>query len=85
MAENGSGIVSFKNFNIYVDQNQKIPQYVHFRCGSMHIKDSLKKIGKSYKLESHLLKQELEHDEIYEDIRKEKENEWLPYLKNDML
>ena len=51
----------------------------------MHIKDYLKKIGKSYKLQSRLLKQELEDDEIYEDIRKEKENEWLPYLKNDML
>ena len=51
----------------------------------MHIKDSLKKIGKSYKLQSCSLKQELEHDEIYEDNWEKKENEWLPHLKNDEL
>ena len=45
----------------------------------------MKKIGKSYKLQSCLLKQELEHDEIYEDSWEEKENEWLLYLKNDVL
>ena len=38
-----------KIFNGYVDQAQKIPQYVHFRCGLLHIKDSLKIIGESYK------------------------------------
>ena len=27
----------------------------------------------------------LEHDEIYEDTWEEKENEWLPYVKNDVL
>ena len=51
----------------------------------MHIKDSLKNIGRSYKLQPCLLKQELEHDEIFEDNWEEKENEWLPYLKNDVL
>ena len=85
MIENGPGIVSLKIFNGYVDQNQKIPQYVHLRCGLLHIKDSLKNIGKSFKLQSCLLKQELEHDEIFEDDCEEKENEWLPYLKNDVL
>ena len=51
----------------------------------MHIKDSLKNIGKSYKLQPCLIKQELEHDEIFEDNWEEKENEWLPYHKNDVL
>ena len=51
----------------------------------MHIKDSLKNIGKSYKLQPYLLKQKLEHDEIFEDNWEEKENDWLPYLKNDVL
>ena len=51
----------------------------------MHIKDSSKNIGKSYKLQPCLLKQELEHDEIFEDNWEEKEIEWLPYLKNDVL
>ena len=40
--KNGLGIVSWKTFNGYVDPVKKIPQYVHFRCGLLHIKDSLK-------------------------------------------
>ena len=32
-----------------------------------------------------MLKQELEHDEIFKDNWEEKENELLPYLKNDVL
>ena len=85
LIKNGSGIVSLKIFNGYVDQNKKIPQYVHLRCGLLHIKDSLKNIGKSYKLQPCLLKQELEHDEIFEENWEEKENQRLPYLKNDVL
>ena len=51
----------------------------------LHIKYSLKNIRKSYKLQPCLLKKELEHDEIFEDNWEEKENESLPYLKNDVL
>ena len=85
LIKNGSGIVSLKIFNGHVDQNKKIPQYVHFRCGLLHIRDSIKNIGKSYKLQECPLKQELELDEFFEDTWEEKENEWLPYLKNDVL
>ena len=85
MIKNGAGIVSLKKFNGYVDPGKKIPQYVHFRCGLLHIKDSLKNLGKSFKLQESLLEQELEHDEIYEENWKEKKNEWLPFLKNDVL
>ena len=45
----------------------------------------LRKIGESYKLQESLLKKELEHDEIYKDNWEEKENEWLPYVKDDVL
>ena len=72
LIKNGSGIVSLEIFNGYVDQNKKIPQYCHLRCGLMHIKHSLKNIGKIYKLQPCLLKQELEHDEIFEDNWEEK-------------
>ena len=72
LIKNGSGNVSLQIFNGYVDQNKKIPQYVHLRCGLLHIQDSLKNIGKSYKLQPCLLKQELEHDEIFEDNWEEK-------------
>ena len=65
--ENGAGIVSLKIFNGYVDQNKKIPPYVHFRCGRVHINKSLRKIGESYKFQKSLHKKELEHDEIYEN------------------
>ena len=42
--KNGADIVSLKIFNGYVDQNKKLPQYVHFRCGRIQINKSLKKI-----------------------------------------
>ena len=47
LIENGTGIISLKIFNGYVDQNKKRPQYVHFMSGRAHIKKSLKKIGES--------------------------------------
>ena len=43
------------------------------------------KIGESYKLQPSLLKQEMEHDEYYEDTWEEKDNECLPYVKTDVL
>ena len=51
LIKNAAGVISFKLLNGYVDQNKKIPQYVHFRCGRVHINKSLKKIGESYKLQ----------------------------------
>ena len=81
--KNRSGIVSLKIFTGYADENKKIPQYVHFTCGRVHMKNSLKNIGLSYKLQPRLLEQELEHDELYENTCDAREREWLPYLKND--
>ena len=45
--KNGGGIVSLKIFNGYVDENKKIPQFVHFRCGRVHFNQSLKKYVKA--------------------------------------
>ena len=42
LIKNGRGIVSSKIFNGYVDQNKKISQYVHFRCGRVHINENWK-------------------------------------------
>ena len=80
-----AGLVSLNISNGYVDENKKIAQYVHFRCGRVHIISSLTKIGISYKLKPSLLKQEMEHDEIYEDTWEARENEWLRYVKNDVV
>ena len=78
LIKNGSGVVSSKIFN-------GLHQYVHFRCGRVHTNSSLKKIGISYKLQLFLLKQEIEHNGIFEDTWETRENEWLPYVKNDVL
>ena len=85
LIKKGAGIVSLQIFNGYIDPVKKIPQYVHFRCGRVHINQKLRKIGESYILQESLLKKELEHDEIYEDTYEAKENECLPYVKNDLL
>ena len=45
----------------------------------------MKDIGITFKLQPCLLKQELEHDDIYEDTWEKKENDEMPYLKNDVL
>ena len=37
LIKKGTGIISLKVFNGYVDPVKKIPQYVHFRCGRVHI------------------------------------------------
>ena len=78
LLKNGAGIISLKIHTCYVDKNKKTPQFVHFRCGSVHIICSLKKIGISYKSQTSLLKQEMEHDESYEDTWEGRENHWLP-------
>ena len=44
----------------------------------------MKKIGVSYKLQPSSLEQEKDHDKIYEDNWEEKEDDWLPYLENDL-
>ena len=85
LIKSGAGIVSHKIYNGCVDEKKKIPQYVHFGCGRVHINQKLRKIGISYKLQENLLKKEIEHDDIYEDTWEAKENEWLPYVKNDVL
>ena len=47
-----------------------------------HLNYSLKKSGKTFKLQKELLKTEMNHDEIDYNV---KINEWLPYVENDVL
>ena len=56
-------------------------QYVHFRCGPVHRKNSLKDIGISYNIQPSLSKQELAHIEIYEDNWEEKKMNGYLILK----
>ena len=84
--KNGKSIIELKVFNGLIYKNIKqIPQYLHFRCGMIHLSYSSKKLGKTFKLPKELLKTEMSHDEIDENNWKDKKDEWLPYIKNDVL
>ena len=84
--KNGKGIIEVKVFNGLIEKNNKqIPQYLHFRCGMTHLNNSLKKLGKTFKLPKEILKTEMNHDDIDGDNYKEKKDIWLPYVKNDVL
>ena len=75
-----------KVFNGYIEKNKKgIPQYLRFCCGMTHLNYSLRKLGRTFKLQKELSKTEMNHDEVDGDNYKDKINEWLPYVKNDVL
>ena len=50
-----------------------------------HLNFSLKKLGRTFKLPKSLLKTEMNHDEIDENNWRDKKDEWLTYVKNDVL
>ena len=50
-----------------------------------HLSYSLNKLGKTFSLQEGLLKTEMDHDEVDYDNYKDKKDEWLPYVKNDVL
>ena len=52
--KNGKGIIELKVFNGYIQSKtstKQIPQYLHSRCGMTHLNYSLKKLGKTFKLQ----------------------------------
>ena len=61
-------------------KTKRIPQYVHLDVGEFNLIVVWKKISTSYKLQTWLIKQELDQDEIYEDTWPFKEVEGLPYV-----
>ena len=84
--KNAKGIISLRLLNGYMQIFKKqIPQNLIFRCRMAHLNYSLKKLGKTFKLQKELLKAEMNHDEIDENNWREKGEEWLPYVKNDVL
>ena len=50
-----------------------------------HLNYSFKKLGKTFKLQKQLLKTEKNLDDVDGDNYKDKIDEWLPYVKNDVL
>ena len=74
--KNGKGNIELKVFNGDIEKNKKqIPLYIHFRCGMTHLNSSLKKLGKTFKLQKELLKTEMNHDEIDYNNYKDKKDE----------
>ena len=83
--KNGKGIIELKVFNAYNDTKKQTPQYLHFGCGMTHLNYSLKKLGKTFKLQKELLKTGMNHDEVDGYNYKDEKDEWLEYVKNDVL
>ena len=88
IVKNGKGIIQLKVFNGFIQcktSTKQISQYLHIRCDMTHLNYSLKKLGKTFKLQKELLKTEMNHDDVDGDNYKDKIDEWLPYVKNDVL
>ena len=84
--KNGNSIIELQVFNGYNEKNKKqILQNLHLRCGMTHLNYSIKKLGKTFKLQKDLSKTEMNHDEVDGKNYEDKRNEWLPYVKNDVL
>ena len=60
-------------------------QNISLRCTMQHVNTKLSKWGESFNIPENLRKINFEITKINKDNYKEKENEWLPYLKNDVL
>ena len=58
---------------------------MHFRCGIILLNYSLEKLGKTFKLQKELLKTEKNHDEVDGKSYKNKKDEWLGFVKQDVL
>ena len=82
--KNGKSIIEIKVFNGYIGKKQ-IPQYLRFRCGMTQLDYSLKKLGKIFRLQKELLKSEMNRDEVDGNNYKDKKDEWLDYVQNDVL
>ena len=63
----------------------EVPQYVKFTCSKSHIKGSLEKIGREYRLQPELLKEEIEHSVNNKSNFTKLRHVWEPYLKLDVL
>ena len=50
-----------------------------------HLNYSLKKLGQTFELHKDFLKSEMNHDEVDVNNYKDKQSEWLPSVKNDVI
>ena len=83
--KNRKGIISLRIFIGYIQKKETKSSISFSRCGMIHLNYSLKKLGKTFKLQKGLLKTEMNHDEIDENNYKDKKLEWLDYIEYDVL
>ena len=50
-----------------------------------HLNHSLKKLGKTFKLQKELSKTEMNHIKVDGNNYKDKKDEWLDHVRNDVL
>ena len=73
-------------FSGFIQNNKKqIPEYLQFRCDMTHLNYSIKKLGKTFKLQKEILKTKINHDEVFSDTWRDKKSEWLVFVKNEVL
>ena len=85
LLKNGAGFFPLKIFNGYVGEVKKALNAFILGVERCILRILLENIGRSYNLQHCLLQTEFEHDEIYENTWEAKENEWLPYLRHNVL
>ena len=82
--KNGKRIIEMKVFNGYLEKKET-PQNHHFGCGMTHLNHSIKKLGKTFKLQKEVLKTERNRDENDGNNYKDKKHEWWDFVKKDVL
>ena len=84
--KNGKAKIELKIFNGYLEYFKKqIPQNIHFRCGMTLLNYSVKKLGRTFKLQKEMIKTEMNHDEVDGNNCKDEKDEWLDDVKQDVL
>ena len=71
--------------DILKKNKEQIPQYLHFRCGMNHLKYSLKNLAKTLKLQKNYYKLIWIMIKLIIINYKDKKDEWLDYVKQDVL
>ena len=75
-----------REFISYIHKGKKyIYKYLIFRFDMTHLHHFSKKSGKTFKLQKQQLITEMNNDEINADNWRDKKNEWVDYVKNDVL
>ena len=87
MIKTGRRIISLKVFSGYIKTSgsRTVQQFLIFKCGLTHLNFSLGKLRTTFELQKGLVKTEKKHEDAFDDTWKNKKDEWLDYVKSDVL